>query len=195
MEEAYHHLLHYYSDPHPHNPNLYYYERYNYYESYEPEIYYDHYEPPSEQESTLSIIDELTQKINERLESMENQMNERFDKLEEAMGQVAEDLKELQKSQEVSEQVWTSPVALDVEPLVSLEPVHFDIAEETHDDVVSKTDSLVSKTYFDLFNDGKRESLVVEDIVEPPIKILSCLVNAADNSFSRPPKFEEVRPG
>ncbi|KAL3635828.1 hypothetical protein CASFOL_020375 [Castilleja foliolosa] len=136
MEEAYHHLLHYYSDPHPHNPNVNYHEpAYNFYEPHEPEIYYDYYEPPSEQESTLSIIAELTQKLDERLESMENQMNERFDKLEEAMGQVAEDLKELQKSQEVSEQVWTSPVALDVEPLVSLEPVHFDIAEETHDDV------------------------------------------------------------
>ncbi|KAL3619034.1 hypothetical protein CASFOL_037262 [Castilleja foliolosa] len=193
MEEAYHHLLHYYSDPHPHNPNLYYYERYNYYESYEQEIYYDHYEPPSEQESTLSIIDELTQKINEQLESMENQMNERFDKLEEAMGPVAEDLKELQKSQEVSEQVWTSPVALDVEPLVSLEPVHFDISEETRDNVISKIDSLISKTSFDLFNDEKRESLVVEDIVEPPVKNFSCLVNTDDYFYFRPPTVEEAR--
>ncbi|KAL3627093.1 hypothetical protein CASFOL_028456 [Castilleja foliolosa] len=167
MEEAYHHLLHYYSDPHPHNPNLYYYKRYNYYELYEPEIYYDYHEPPSEQESTLSIIAELTQKLDERLESMESQINERFDKLEEAMGQVAKTIKELQ-SQEVSEQVWTSPVALDVEPLVSLEPAHFDIAEETRDNVVSKIDSLISKTSLDLFNDEKRESLVVEDIVEPP---------------------------
>ncbi|KAL3635510.1 hypothetical protein CASFOL_020057 [Castilleja foliolosa] len=135
MEEAYHHLLHYYSDPHPHNPNINYHEpAYNFYESYEPEIYYDYHEPPSEQESTLPIIAELTQKLDERLESMENQMNERFDKLERAMGQIAKTVKELQ-SQEVSEQVWTSPVALDVEPLVSLEPVHFDITEETHDDV------------------------------------------------------------
>ncbi|KAL3619653.1 hypothetical protein CASFOL_034565 [Castilleja foliolosa] len=65
---------------------------------------------------------------------MENQMNELFDKLERAMGQIAKTVKELQ-SQEMNEQVWTSPVALDVEPLVSLEPVHFNIAEETHDDV------------------------------------------------------------
>ncbi|KAL3616082.1 hypothetical protein CASFOL_040376 [Castilleja foliolosa] len=135
MEEAYHHLLHYYQYPHLHNPNINYHEpAYNFYESYEPEIYYDYHEPPSEQEITLSIIAELTQKLDERLESMESQINERFDKLEEAMGQVAKTIKELQ-SQEMNEQVWTSPVALDVEPLVSLEPVHFDIAEETHDDV------------------------------------------------------------
>jgi hypothetical protein len=192
MEEAYHHLLHYYSDPHPHNPNPNYYEPYNFYESYEPEIYYDYYEPPSEQESALSIIGELTQKLDERLESMESQMNERFDKLEEAMGQVAEDLKELQ-AQEMSEQVWTSPVALDVEPLVSLEPVHFDIAEETHDEVVSKIDSLISKTSFDLLNDEKRESLVVEDIVEPPVDFFYISVNADDYSRFRPPKVEEAR--
>ncbi|KAL3616116.1 hypothetical protein CASFOL_040410 [Castilleja foliolosa] len=134
MEEAYRHLLHYYHYPHPHNPNLYYQEPYGYYKPYEPNYYYDHYEPPSEQEITLSIIAELTQKIKERLESMENQMNEHFDKLERAMGQIAKTVKELQ-SQEMNEQVWTSPVALDVEPLLSLEPVHFNIAEETHDDV------------------------------------------------------------
>ncbi|KAL3654588.1 hypothetical protein CASFOL_001573 [Castilleja foliolosa] len=84
MEEAYHHLL------------LYYQEPYGYYKPYEPNYYYDHYEPPSEQETTLSIIAELTQKINERLESMENQMNERFDKLERAMGQIDKMVKELQ---------------------------------------------------------------------------------------------------
>ncbi|KAL3620587.1 hypothetical protein CASFOL_035499 [Castilleja foliolosa] len=149
MEEAYHHLL------------LYYHEPYGYYEPCKPSYYYDHYESLSEQEITL--IAELSQKLNERLETMENQMNERFDKLERAMGQIAKTVKELQL-QEMNEQVWTSPVALDVEPLVSLEPVHSNIAEKTHDDVVSKTDSLVSKTYFDLFNDEKREALVVEDI-------------------------------
>ncbi|KAL3622897.1 hypothetical protein CASFOL_033197 [Castilleja foliolosa] len=193
MEEAYHHLLHYYSEPHPHNPNINYHEpAYNFYEPHEPEIYYDYYEPPSEQESTLYIIAELTQKLDERLESMENQMNERFDKLEEEMGQVAKTIKELQ-SQEMNEQVWTSPVALDVEPLVSLVPVHFDIAEEIHDDVVSKTDPLVSKTYFDIFDDEKRESLVVEDIVEPPVDFFYISVNAGDYSRFRPPKVEEAR--
>ncbi|KAL3619759.1 hypothetical protein CASFOL_034671 [Castilleja foliolosa] len=170
--------------PHPDNSNANYYEPYNFYESYEPEVYYDHYESPSEQEITLSTMVELTQKLNE-------QMNERFDNLERVMGQIAKEVKELQQSKEMSENVWISPVDLEVEPLVSLEPVHFNIAEETHVNFVSKIDSLISKISFDLFNE-KIESLVVEDIVEPPVEFFSYSVT---DDYSRfwPPKVEEVR--
>ncbi|KAL3620027.1 hypothetical protein CASFOL_034939 [Castilleja foliolosa] len=140
QNHQYPHYYHHSHYPLHYNPNANYYEPYNFYESYEPEVYYDYYEPPSEQDITFSI-----QELNEQLKSMENQVNERFDKLERALGQIAEGVKELQQSQEMSENVWTSPVALEVEPLVPLEPVHFNITEETHDDVMgreSKADAL-----------------------------------------------------
>ncbi|KAL3638575.1 hypothetical protein CASFOL_017946 [Castilleja foliolosa] len=73
-------------------------------------------------------------------------MNERFNKPERALSQIAEVVKELQQSQEMSENVWTCPVALEVEPLVSLEPVHFKIAEETRDDVSSINGPVFKKT-------------------------------------------------
>ncbi|KAL3628310.1 hypothetical protein CASFOL_027356 [Castilleja foliolosa] len=109
QNHQYPHYYHHSHYPLHYNPNANYYEPYNFYESYEPEVYYDYYEPPSEQDITFSI-----QELNEQLKSMENQVNERFDKLERALGQIAEGVKELQQLQEMSEKLWTSPVALEV---------------------------------------------------------------------------------
>jgi vacuolar-type H+-ATPase subunit I/STV1 len=200
MEEIFYH--------HPFNPNTNYYEPYDYYESYEPKVYYDYYEPPSEEEVTISIIAELTQKLNERLESMENQMNERFDKLEGAMGQIAKEVKELQSeevsistiveaTQKLNERLETMESQMN-ERFDNLERVMCQLAEDVKGlqlakKVVSKPDSLTSIIPSQLNYEVSESIMVVEDLVDPPIKIVSSLENTDDYFYFRPLTVEEAR--